>query len=111
MVGITPRRISPVMGARSALAISITSSASRSSAFARPAMVVPTRVISTCRFERSATAVPSTDSRSRMPALSVDWVMWQRSAARPKCRVSASATRYWSCFIVGRRFIGGLSGK
>ena len=86
IVGITLRRISPVMGARSALAISIISSAWRKSAFARPATVVPMRVISTCRLERSATAVPSTDSRSRMPALSVDWVMWQRSAARPKCR-------------------------
>ena len=40
-----------------------------------------------------------------MPALRVDWVTLQRSDARPKCRVSASAARYSSCFIVGRRFI------
>ena len=106
MVGMTPTRISPVIGARPARASSITSSASRRSACARSAMRRPVGVISTRRFERSAIGMPSTDSSSRMPALSVDWVMWQRSAARPKCRVSASATRYWSCFIEGRRFIG-----
>jgi hypothetical protein len=29
------------------------------------------------------------------------WVTWQRSAARPKCRVSVSAAKYRSCLKVG----------
>jgi hypothetical protein len=42
---------------------------------------------------RSRIGASSWRSSVMMPAESVDWVTAQAKAARPKCRVSASATR------------------
>ena len=56
----------------------------------------------TTRRLRSTSVTPSSDSSSRMPADRVDCDTKLASAARPKWPCSCSATRYWSCFMVGR---------
>ena len=102
IVGMTLIRIAPDKGRPAARAMSPSSSASRSTRRAFSAMPSPSGVKRTTRRVRSTSVTPINVSSSRIPADSVDWVTKHESAARPKCPWSWSATRYWSCFKVGR---------
>jgi hypothetical protein len=53
----------------------------------------PAAVRSTRRVVRSNSGAPSCDSSCRIAWDSGDWAMRSASAARPKCRVSATATK------------------
>ncbi len=102
MVGITPMRSSPASGLPEARTMSASSSVSRRIRCAFSATRTPSGVKRTTRRVRSTRVTPIRVSSSLIPADSVDWVTKQASAARPKWPWVLSATRYWSCFRVGR---------
>jgi hypothetical protein len=94
MVGITPIRNGPLIGARAASTASVTAVSAVSAMRARSTSSSPSGVNTTCLpAERSRIGASSWLSSVSMPAESVDWVTVHAKAARPKCRVSASATR------------------
>ena len=70
------------------------SSASRSMRRACWTTASPAAVSATRRGRRSTSGTPSDSSSFFSCAERVGWETWQRAAARPKWRVSASATRY-----------------
>ncbi|MNL12324.1 hypothetical protein D3C87_1331890 [compost metagenome] len=51
------------------------------------------------RWPRLTSGKSSSSSRLRRRMDSVGWVMWHRAAAWPKCRVSSSAMRNFSCLM------------
>ena len=80
------------------------SCASSSSRRARSTVASPRGVKATRRLVRSTRGACRTSSSSLRLADRVDWVTKQALAALPKWRLSASATRWRSCFRVGSGF-------
>ena len=64
---------------------------------ARASRSTPAGVSSTPRLVRRSSATPSSASSRRTCCESAGWVTYAASAARPKCRCRATATKYSSC--------------
>ena len=60
---------------------------------ARSSSTSPAGASSTLRVVRYSSGSPSSASKRRICCESGGWAMWSRSAARPKCRSSATATK------------------
>src|SRR6185437_2835630 len=101
-VGKMPSRTVPDSGSSVRRATARICSTPPSTSRARSAMSRPTSVSSTLRGVRSTSGTPSSSSSFLIWVDRVGWLTKQASAARPKCRCSARATRYWR----SRRFIG-----
>src|SRR6185437_11341410 len=101
-VGKMPSRTVPDSGSSVRRATARICSTPPSTSRARIAMSRPTSVSSTLRGVRSTSGTPSSSSSFLIWVDRVGWLTKQASAARPKCRCSARATRYWR----SRRFIG-----
>ena len=100
-VGKMPSRTVPDSGSSVRRATLRICSMPLSTSRARMAMSRPTSVSSTLRGVRSTSGTPSSSSSFLIWVDRVGWLTKQASAARPKCRCSARATRYWR----SRRFM------
>src|SRR4051812_10774997 len=87
----------PGSGAAARRASSTANSTSASALRARASSATPAGVSSTRRVVRTNSTSPSWRSSSRIARDSGDCDMCRRSAARPKCSSSATATKYRSC--------------
>src|SRR5918993_1536479 len=94
MVGMAPMRKAPANGAPEARASSTSPRASASTPCTCCRRAAPWPVSSTRPGARSNTVAPSQDSSLRICAERAGWDTPHRSAARPKWRHSATATRY-----------------
>lgn len=90
---MTPRVRGPSSGSRAALATATRPSAASTALAAWARRRSPTSVGTTHLLVRSNTSTPSSSSSLRIWPLRVGWLTLQASAARPKCRCSATANR------------------
>nr|WP_318528350.1 hypothetical protein [Nonomuraea gerenzanensis] len=81
------------LGRAAARACAAAWAAERSRAVARGRKTSPASVSRVPRGVRSSRRAPSCRSRLRIWRLSDGWVMCSASAARPKCRCSATAVK------------------
>src|SRR5580692_1910941 len=98
MVGISATLSFPANGSALLRARATISSPSLSMRRARATTCVPTSVSCTFFGRRSTSLTPRYSSSFLSCAERVGWLTKVRSAALPKCPVSASATRYFRSF-------------
>src|SRR6478609_7392447 len=103
---VKPRRTTPAAPASTRRARSPAPSTRLSSRWASSRNATPAPVSSTRRLSRSRRRAPTDFSSFWICRDSGGWVIWSRSAARPKCSSSATATkeRTWSRVITGRGY-------
>src|SRR5450830_186436 len=97
--GTTPKRNVPTRLPRQAAASASRPSYAASTVRAQARTRSPGAVKPSKRWPRLTSCRSSSSSRLRRRMDSVGWVMWQRAAAWPKCRVSSRAIRNFSCLM------------